>query len=303
GGECGRVVGCRREGGRVTSPAIPAPRIGAIPEVENARAEWAAGARNFLASGYRAVTIMPMIRGDAAIGALSVARGAPGPLSDKQVAVLKTFAAQAVIAIENTRLLNELRQRTDDLSESLEQQTATSEVLRVISSSPGELAPVFHAMLENATRVCGSNFGTLYLREGEAFRAVSMHGATPDYLWSRLGQLVHPGPGTGLGRAVRAKQAVHIADVTPQPAYPQHAQCGAHSAVALSSPGAVHLSVEHSTASPTYRSPAANSRLAATTPSGFRPLIAAGTERFVAGAPEEISLRRALGRDLVAGEP
>jgi GAF domain-containing protein len=201
------------------STAILDRRIIDIPDVENVPGELAAGARNFLASGYRAVTIMPMIRGDAAIGALSVARGAPGPLSDKQVAVLKTFAAQAVIAIENTRLLNELRQRTDDLSESLEQQTATSEVLRVISSSPGELEPVFHAMLENATRVCGSNFGTLYLREGEAFRAVSMHGATPDYLRSRLGQLVHPGPATGLGRAVRTKQAVHIADVTAEPAY------------------------------------------------------------------------------------
>jgi GAF domain-containing protein len=201
------------------STAILDRRIVDVHDVENAPGELAAGARNFLASGYRAVTIMPMIRGDAAIGALSVARGAPGPLSDKHVAVLKTFAAQAVIAIENTRLLNELRQRTDDLSESLEQQTATSEVLRVISSSPGELEPVFHAMLENATRVCGSNFGTLYLREGEAFRAVSMHGATPDYLRSRLGQLVHPGPGTGLGRAVRTKQAVHIADVTAEPAY------------------------------------------------------------------------------------
>src|SRR5215813_4520753 len=201
------------------STAILDPRIVDISDVENAPAELAAGARNFLASGYRAVTIMPMIRGDAAIGALSVARGAPGPLSDKQVAVLKTFAAQAVIAIENTRLLNELRQRTDDLSESLEQQTATSEVLRVISSSPGELEPVFHAMLENATRVCGSNFGTLYLREGEAFRAVSMHGATPDYLWSRLGQLVNPGPETGISRAVRTKQAVHIPDVTAEPAY------------------------------------------------------------------------------------
>ena len=92
-------------------------------------------------------------------------------------------------------------------------------MLRVISSSQGELEPVFQAMLENATRVCGSNFGTLYLREGEAFRAVSMHGATPDYLQARLGQLINPGPGTGLGRAVRTKQIVHIADVTAEPAY------------------------------------------------------------------------------------
>jgi two-component system, NtrC family, sensor kinase len=160
-----------------------------------------------------------MLKDDALVGSIIIYRQEVRPFTDKQVDLVTNFASQAVIAIENTRLLNELRQRTDDLSESLEQQTATSEVLRVISSSPGELEPVFHAMLENATRVCGSNFGTLYLREGEAFRAVSMHGATPGYLRSRLGQLVHPGPGTGLGRAVRTKQAVHIADVTAEPAY------------------------------------------------------------------------------------
>jgi signal transduction histidine kinase len=160
-----------------------------------------------------------MLKDDALVGSIIIYRQEVRPFTDKQVDLVTNFASQAVIAIENTRLLNELRQRTDDLSESLEQQTATSEVLRVISGSPGELEPVFHAMLENATRVCGSNFGTLYLREGEAFRAVSMHGATPDYLRSRLGQLVHPGPGTGLGRAVRTKQAVHIADVTAEPAY------------------------------------------------------------------------------------
>jgi two-component system, NtrC family, sensor kinase len=169
--------------------------------------------------GARSHLAVPMLKDDALVGSIIIYRQEVRPFTDKQVDLVTNFASQAVIAIENTRLLNELRQRTDDLSESLEQQTATSEVLRVISSSPGELEPVFHAMLENATRVCGSNFGTLYLREGEAFRAVSMHGATPGYLRSRLGQLVHPGPGTGLGRAVRTKQAVHIADVTAEPAY------------------------------------------------------------------------------------
>src|SRR6266540_3432399 len=131
------------------STAILDRRVIDIPDAEHVPAELTAGARNFLATGYRAITIMPMMRGDVAIGALSVIRPAPGPLSDKQLAVLKTFANQAVIAIENTRLLKELRQRTDDLSEALEQQTATSEVLGIISSSPGELEPVFQAMLEN----------------------------------------------------------------------------------------------------------------------------------------------------------
>jgi signal transduction histidine kinase len=148
------------------------------------------------------------------IGITVIYRQEVRPFTEKQIDLVKNFAAQAVIAIENTRLLNELR-------ESLEQQTATSEVLGVISSSPGELEPVFKAMLENATRVCGSNFGTLYLREGDAFRAVSMHGATPTYMQSRLGQLLYPGPETGIGRLVRTKDVVHIPDATADPAYRQ----------------------------------------------------------------------------------
>jgi GAF domain-containing protein len=169
--------------------------------------------------GFRTVLAVPMLKEADVLGAIYIYRQEVRPFSDKQIALLASFASQAVIAIENTRLLNELKQRTADLSEALDQQTATSEVLEVISSSRGALEPVFQAMLEKATRVCGSKFGTLYLREGDAFRAVSMHGATPAYLQSRLGQLVHPGPGTGLGRAVRTKQAVHIADVTAEPAY------------------------------------------------------------------------------------
>ena len=133
-------------------------RIVDIPDVADAPAEFFAGAQNFLSSGNRAITIMPMMRGEEAIGLLSVVRLVAGPLSDKQLAVLRTFANQAVIAIENTRLLKELRERTDDLSESLEQQTATSEVLEAISSTPGDLTPVFTTMLENATHICGAKF-------------------------------------------------------------------------------------------------------------------------------------------------
>src|SRR6185436_8773125 len=108
-------------------------------------------------------------------------RPEPGPLSDKQMALLRTFASQAVIAIENTRLFNELRERTADLSESLEQQTATTEVLRVISSSPGELEPVFQAILSNSTDICEASFGNLALWEDGRFRRVALHNAPPAY--------------------------------------------------------------------------------------------------------------------------
>jgi GAF domain-containing protein len=155
--------------------AILDAKIVDVPDVTNAPPDLALGAQNFLKSDYKAVTILPMMRGTSAIGALSVVRIQPGPLSAEQLALLKGFAAQAVIAIENTRLLNELRQRTTDLTESLEQQTATSEVLKVISSSPGELKPVFQVMLENAVRICGATFGTLYLCEGPQFRGVAAH--------------------------------------------------------------------------------------------------------------------------------
>src|SRR5262249_54909076 len=197
----------------MTSTAVLDRRIVDIPDAENAPAELAEGARNFLASGNRAITIMPMMLGDAAIGALSVTRRAPGPLTDKQRAVLKTFADQAVIAIENTRLLNELR-------ESLQQQTAAAEVLHVISSSPGELAPVFDAMLENATRLCEAKCGTLYLCEGDALRTIAMYGAPAVFAEARRrNPMVRPNPETTLGRALGTKRAVQIGDVQDEPGY------------------------------------------------------------------------------------
>ena len=103
------------------------------------------------------------------------------PFTDKQIELVTTFADQAVIAIENVRLFDEVQARTRELTEALEQQTATSEVLQVISSSPGELEPVFQAMLENATRICEAKFGNCFCVEGDAFRAVALHGAPPAY--------------------------------------------------------------------------------------------------------------------------
>ena len=111
------------------------------------------------ASGYRGCLGVPMVREGQVVGAIFVARRLPGLFADAQVQLLKTFADQAVIAIENVRLFDEVQARTRELSEALEQQTATSEVLQVISSSPGDLEPVFQAMLANATRLCEAKFG------------------------------------------------------------------------------------------------------------------------------------------------
>src|SRR5262249_19180480 len=121
-------------------------------------------------AGYRSQLSVPLIKHDEAIGAFNILRRKTGLFTEKQIELVSNFAHQAVIAIENTRLLNELR-------ESLQQQTATSEVLGVISSSPGELEPVFKAMLENAVRICEASFGNLLLYEGDVFRHVALHNA------------------------------------------------------------------------------------------------------------------------------
>ena len=170
--------------------------------------------------GIRTLLSVPMLREDELVGAFTIYRQEVRPFTDRQIDLVKNFAAQAVIAIENTRLLNELRQRTTDLTqrtaeltEALEQQTATSEVLQVISSSPGELELVFKAMLENATRICEANFGTLFRLDGEALLPVAQVG-TPLALIEAQRQVgPHQAtPGGLLDRVIRTKQVVHTAD-------------------------------------------------------------------------------------------
>ena len=170
-------------------------------------------------AGYRSAVAVPILRDDIPVGCIAVTRAQVGLLPDRQVDLLKTFADQAVIAIENTRLFEAEQHRTAELSESLEQQTATSEVLKVISSSPGQLEPVFEAMLENAVRICGASFGVLFRWDNEAWHAAAMYGVPPAFaeFWRRGPQ--RPGPRTALGRVAVTKQAVHITDVTAEPAY------------------------------------------------------------------------------------
>ena len=170
--------------------------------------EWA------LAGGWRAVLAVPLLRNGNPVGALSVAKAEPIPFSDQQVQLLKTFADQAVIAIENVRLFEAEQKRTRELSEALEQQTATSEVLKVISSSPGDLDPVFETMLANAVRICGAKFGNLFLCEADGLRAVAFHDAPQAYVEERRRNPVrHPTPATVLGRAMASRQPVQVPDI------------------------------------------------------------------------------------------
>ena len=161
--------------------------------------------------GARTYLGVPMLKENKLVGAIVIYRQEVRPFVPKQIELVTNFANQAVIAIENTRLLNELRQRTDDLSEALEQQTATSEVLKVISSSPGELQPVFETMLSNMCRICDAQFSGLLLREGGAFQRVALHGAPPAYadLWNRE-RVIYRGVGTIPDRTVKTKQAFQV---------------------------------------------------------------------------------------------
>src|SRR5262249_40892246 len=126
---------------------------------------------------YRTVLAIPMLKADDLLGVILIYRHEVLPFTDSQIALMETFADQAVIAIENARLFDEVQARTRELTESLEQQTATSEALGVISSAPGELEPVFQTMLANAVRICEASFGNLLLYDGDAFRHVALHNA------------------------------------------------------------------------------------------------------------------------------
>src|SRR6266508_4867980 len=169
--------------------------------------------------GYRTIVSVPMLKDDKLVGVISIYRQQVRPFTDKQIALVTNFAKQAVIAIENVRLFDEVQARTRQLSEALEQQTATSEVLGVISSSPGELEPVFRALLENAVRICEAKFGNLVLFKGSECRVVAMHGAPRAFEDLRRRDPVVSMDRSPWGTIFETKRMIHIADLAAEQPY------------------------------------------------------------------------------------
>ena len=174
-----------------------------------------------LAGGWRAVLAVPLLHDGKPVGALAISKPEPKPFSAQQIQLLNTFADQAVIAIENVRLFEAEQQRTRELSESLEQQTASVEVLKVISSSPGELEPVFNALLANAIRICEATYGLLLLFEGNSFRAVAVQSKESYKELVQRNPVIdlRDSPGIPLDRIAKNKQVVHITDLRTDQSY------------------------------------------------------------------------------------
>src|SRR5262249_15749790 len=179
------------------------------------------------ARGYRSIVGVPLLRDGRAVGSLAVTRQAAGLFADGEIALLQTFADQAVIAIENVRLFTELQQKNEALTrahaqatEALRQQTATGEILRVISQSPTDVQPVFDAIVESATRLCGGAFGTLATFDGELLHLVATYNWTPKaHAIADPTSPAQPSRALLSGRAILQRTEIHVPDVELDPEY------------------------------------------------------------------------------------
>jgi two-component system, NtrC family, sensor kinase len=219
----------------VTGRAVFERRTIHVHDLSTEDHEYPEGSRHAKVDGHRTTLATPLLREGVPVGAILIRRMEVRPFSPKQIELVTTFADQAAIAIENVRLFNELRQRTDDLSESLEQQTATSEVLKVISNSPGELQPVFQAMLENGVRVCGAKFGVLFRYDGGLFHPTAMLDVPPAFAEFLMRQGAFPAQsGQLFGRLCESKSVIHVEDRATEPHNSPSARlAGARSAIAV----------------------------------------------------------------------
>ena len=170
-------------------------------------------------AGARTVLGVPMLKDGKVVGSIVIYRREVQPFTEKQVALVENFAAQAVIAIENTRLLNELRQRTADLTESLEQQTATAEVLGVISRSKFELQPILQSVVDTAMRLCRADQAIIYRPQSGTYRFAAGHSTVPEYLEIEKQTTIVPGHGTVVGRAALTRQVARVDDPLADPLY------------------------------------------------------------------------------------
>ncbi|HTY81120.1 MAG TPA: GAF domain-containing protein, partial [Candidatus Bathyarchaeia archaeon] len=170
--------------------------------------------------GMRTALAVPIVKGDTLLGAMTFHRHAVQPFTDQQIALLETFAAQAVIAIENVRLFTELGARNAELTEALDQQTATAEILRVIGSSPTDVNPVFRAIVRSATTLCDATFGIVFRFDGEQITVAANQDLSPEEI--AVTNAVFPAPatrGTAAGRAIVDRRVVHISDIRIDPDY------------------------------------------------------------------------------------
>jgi len=163
-------------------------------------------------AGVRTALAVPMMKENRLVGSLTVGRSQVRPFTDRQIEFVQSFAAKAVIAIENARLLQELR-------ETLQQQTATAKVMQVITSSPGDLQPVFDTVLENARLLCDAEFGNIYRWDGDALQLIAWHKTPPAFAEYRRRGPFRPSPTSLIGRMVKTKSVVHVADARANPDY------------------------------------------------------------------------------------
>jgi GAF domain-containing protein len=196
---------------------------GRVVQIADIRADPDYAVPDVAASGRRTQLGVPLLRKGTVLGTINLGRNRVEPFSQRQIELVRTFADQAVIAMENARLLGELQARTGDLQESLEYQTATSDVLKVIARSTSDVQAVMDTVTETAFRLCGADSATVFIREGEAYRRVSSSSAKtePEYWAIQRQRRIVPGRDTVVGRAALEGRVVHVADIRDIPDYAQ----------------------------------------------------------------------------------
>ncbi|HSD24953.1 MAG TPA: GAF domain-containing protein, partial [Solirubrobacterales bacterium] len=223
-GPAGRSIPVER--GSVAGRAVLERRAVHVLDLQAEAEEFPVGSSLAQEFGYRTTLVVPLLGEGTALGTINLRRAEMNPFTDKEIELLKTFAAQAVIAIANVRLFTELETRNGELRVALERQTATSELLKVIGRSTFDLHPVFEALAENAVRLCAAERAHIFRFDGQLLRVVASHNASPERVAFVEQHPVAPGRGSGTGRAALERRTVHIHDAQADPEYTYGADVG-----------------------------------------------------------------------------